>query len=264
MPTAEPRTEQTALVTGASSGIGYELAKLFAADGYDIILVSRTRDDLESVADELQDKYSVDGHVFPADLAEPDAARALYQDVTDAGHEVSALVNNAGFGSWGPFFEDDLATDRGLIELHIATVTTLTKLFGRDMAERGGGHILNNASVAGWAPAPNSAVYSAAKHYERSFSEALAEELADDGITVTVLCPGETDTGFFDRGNYDESGAADADMMTPAEVAEAGYEGLMNGERIVIPGTLNKFRVFFRRIAPRRTFVKSVKRSLSK
>lgn len=256
--------ERTALVTGASSGIGYELTKRFAADGYDVVLVARGRERLEAVADELADDYGVEGVVFPADLAERDAAADLYEAVTDAGHEVDALVNNAGFGSWGPFLKEDVETDRDLIELHAGTVTALTKLFGRDMVARGGGYVLNNASVAGWAPAPNSAVYSAAKHYERAFSEALAEELADDGVTVTALCPGETATGFFDRGGYGESGAADAEKMTAAEVAAAGYEGLMAGERIVIPGRHNKLRVFFRRLAPRRLFVKAVERSLSK
>jgi short-subunit dehydrogenase len=254
----------TALVTGASSGIGYELTKLFAADGYDVILVSRRRERLDAVAEELETTYDVDGHVMPADLSDPEAAVALHESVTDAGLDVDALVNNAGFGSYGPFLDDDPETDRDLIELHVGTVTTLTKLFGREMADRGGGRILNTASIAGWAPTPNSAVYSAAKHYERAFSEALAEELLEQNITVTALCPGETDTGFFDRGNYGESGAADADRMSAAAVAEAGYRGLMAGERVVIPGRLNKARAFLRRILPRWLFVKTVKESVTK
>jgi len=254
---------RTALVTGASSGIGHELAKLFAADGYDVALVSRTREDLDAVADELAADYGVETPVFPADLAEPGAASELYDRVTDAGLDVDALVNNAGYGSWGPFLEDDTETDRELVELHVATVTTLTKLFGRDMAARGGGLVLNTSSVAGWVPAPKSAVYAAAKHYERALSEALAEELADEGVTVTALYPGETDTGFFDRGGYGESGAADADKMDPAEVARAGYEGVQNGDRVVVPGGVNKLRVFVRRLVPRRLLVKAVERTLS-
>lgn len=251
-------------MTGASSGIGYELTRQFAADGYDVILVSRRRERLTEVADELAAEFGVDGFVFPTDLSEPEAPEALYERVIDAGHEVDVLVNNAGFGSYGPFFEDDLETDRDLIGLHVDAVTTLTKLFGREMADRGRGRILNNASVAGWAPSPKSAVYSAAKHYERAFSEALAAELEDEGITVTALCPGETDTGFFDRGNYDESGAAEAERMPPAAVAEAGYRGLMNGERIVVPGRLNKLRVFLRRLVPRGLYVRLVERSIAK
>lgn len=257
-------TAGTALVTGASSGIGYELTKLFARDGYNVILVSRRREKLEAVAEELETTYNVDGYVMPADLSEPEGAVALYESVVDAGLEVDVLVNNAGFGSYGPFLDDDPETDRNLIELHVGTVTTLTKLFGREMADRGGGRILNNASIAGWAPTPNSAVYSAVKHYERAFSEALAEELAEQDITVTALCPGETDTGFFDRGDYDESGAAEGDRMSAAAVAEAGYRGLMAGERVVIPGRLNKLRVFLRRLLPRRLYVKTVKQAVTK
>ena len=264
MPGERTDTPETALVTGASSGIGYELTKLLAADGYDVILVSRRRERLEAVADELETTYDVGGHVMPADLSEPAGATTLYESVTDAGLDVDVLVNNAGYGSYGPFLEDGSETDRDLIELHVGTVTTLTKLFGREMADRGGGRILNNASIAGWAPTPNSVVYSAAKHYDRAFSEALAEELVEQNITVTVLCPGETDTGFFDRGNYDESGAAAADRMSAAEVAEAGYRGLMAGERVVIPGRLNKLRTFLRRLLPRRLFVKTVKQSVTK
>jgi len=257
-------TAGTALVTGASSGIGYELTKLLAADGHDVVLVSRRREALAAVADELETTDGVDAHVMPADLSEPAEAVALHGSVDDAGLEVDVLVNNAGFGSYGPFLDDDPATDRALIELHVGTVTTLTKLFGREMADRGGGRILNNASIAGWAPTPNSAVYSAAKHYERAFSEALAEELADQGITVTALCPGETDTGFFDRGNYEESGAAEADRMSAAAVAEAGYRGLMAGDRIVVPGGLNKARAFLRRLLPRWLLVKTAKQSVTR
>jgi short-subunit dehydrogenase len=257
-------TGGTVLVTGASSGIGYELTKCFAADGWDSIVVSRREERLAEVSEELRETYGVNAHVFTKDLAQAGAAQSLYEQVTDAGFEIDALVNNAGYGSYGSFLEDELETDRELIALHATTPTILSKLFGRDMAARGGGRILNNASIAGWAPSPKSAVYSAAKHYERAFSEAIADELSDERITVTVLCPGETETGFFKRGGYGDSGSADADMMTATEVAEAGYEGLMAGERIVIPGLVNKFRVFLRRILPRSLYLKAVKQSLSK
>jgi short-subunit dehydrogenase len=253
----------TALVTGASSGIGYELTRLFAADGWDVVLVARGRERLEAVAEELAADYGVEGHVFSKDLSEPSAAEELYEAVTDAGHEVDALVNNAGFGSFGPFLEDDVDTDHAMITLHVTTVTTLTKLFGREMAERGGERVLNNASVAGWAPTPSSVVYSGAKHYERAFSEALAEELEPEGITVTALCPGETRTGFFERGDYDEAAVEDDDMMSAREVAEAGYRGMMDGDRLVVPGRLNKFRVFLGRLLPRSLYVKATRRSLN-
>lgn len=254
---------RTALVTGASSGIGYELAKLFAADGWDVVLVSRRREKLSRVAHELADEHGVEGYVFVKDLSMPEAGRELYEAVDDAGHEVDALVNNAGYGSYGPFLDDDLETDHELVNLHVTTVTTLTKLFGRDMVERGGGYVLNNASVAGWAPTPGSAVYSAVKHYERAFSEALAEEFDGESVTVTALCPGETETGFFERGDYEEADFEEGDMMSPAEVAAAGYEGLMDGERVVVPGGLNRFRVFLRRLLPRRLYVKATERSVN-
>lgn len=256
-------TGGTALVTGASSGIGYELTRLFASDGWDVVLVSRRREKLESVADGLTDTYGVEGYVFPADLAEPTAAEELHEAVTDAGHEVDALVNNAGFGSFGPFLEDDVETDDAMIALHARTVTTLTKLFGREMAERGGGRVLNNASVAGWAPTPSSAVYSAVKHYERALSEALAEELEPEGITVTALCPGETRTGFFEQGDYDRAAVDDDEMMSARAVAEAGYRGMMDGDRLVVPGRLNKLRVFLGRLLPRSLYVRAAGRSLN-
>jgi short-subunit dehydrogenase len=252
---------ETALVTEASSGIGLELAKLFAGDGFDVLLVARSEDTLAAVADELERRHGITARPFPADLARPDAARELYESVTGEGYVVDALVNNAGFGVYGEFVETDLEQELDVIALHVMTVTVLTKLFGRDMAERGHGYVLNNASIAGIAPLPTSAVYSAAKHYERSFSEALAEELVDEGVTVTALCPGETDTGFMERGNFEEAAYEEDDLMDPATVAAAGYEGLLNGDRIVIPGLENKLNAFLRRVLPRKQYVKAAKRA---
>lgn len=252
-------SERTALVTGASRGIGYELTKQFAADGFDVLLVSRSEERLETVGEELESAYGVETFVYPADLSEPDGARDLYERVSDDGHTVDALVNNAGFGVYGHFVETDLETELDVVNLHVVAVTVLTKRFGREMAERGEGWILNNASLAGWVPLPTSAVYSGAKHFERAFSEALAEELADEGVTVTALCPGATATGFMEQGNFEEAAYEDDDLMDPATVAEVGYEGLMNGERVVVPGAVNKFRVFLRRLLPREQYVRAAK-----
>ncbi|MFB6211875.1 MAG: SDR family NAD(P)-dependent oxidoreductase [Halobacteriales archaeon] len=252
---------ETAVLTGASSGIGYELTHLFAADGYDLVLVSRSREKLESVGEELETQHGVDTDVVVADLSEPDAAHEVYEAVQAEDRVVDALVNNAGFGVYGEFIDTDLEEELDVIHLHVVTVTILTKLFAKDMAARGHGYILNNASTAGFAPLPTSVVYSGAKHYERSFSEALAEELADKGVTVTALCPGETDTGFMERGNYEEAAYEKADMMDAATVAQAGYEGLMNGERIVVPGMKNKARVFLRRLLPRKSYVQAAERA---
>jgi short-subunit dehydrogenase len=247
---------ETALVTGASSGIGYELAKLFAADGWDVLLVARSRDDLEAVADELTTAHDVEAHVFPQDLATPDGPRELYEAVTDAGHEVDALVNKAGFGVYGNFLETDLDAELDALTLQTHTITVLTKLFGRDMAARGDGYVLTNASVVGLVPVPSSAVYSGAKHFARAFSQAIAEELAEEGVTVTTLCPGATDTPFFERGGFDESGFGPDDRMSAATVAQRGYDGLFAGDRLVVTGRENRLFIFLRRLLPRRWHLK--------
>ncbi|PSP78369.1 short-chain dehydrogenase [Halobacteriales archaeon QS_1_68_20] len=251
---------ETALVTGASRGIGLELTKLFASDGADVLLAARSEGKMESIAEDLRERHGVEAAVFPADLAEQGAARDLYDRVTDAGYEVDALVNNAGFGVSGRFLETDLDQELDVAHLQVQTVTVLTKLLARDMADRGGGWVLNNASMAGFAPVPTSAVYAASKHYVRSLSEALAEDFVDEGITVTALCPGATDTAFMENGDFDESATGDGDLMDPETVARAGYEGLLDGERIVVPGRLNRFRVFLRRLMPRKAYVRAANR----
>lgn len=250
-----------ALVTGGSRGIGYELAALLAADGHDLVLVARSEADLRAAADEFEERHGIDAAVVPADLTDPGAAREVYETVQEAGIVVDTLVNNAGYGVYGEFVETDLDAELEVIGLHVVTVTVLTKLFVRDMVDRGDGRVLNNASIAGWAPLPTSAVYSAAKHYERALSEALAEEVADDGVTVTALCPGETDTGFMDRGNFGTTAHDEDDLMDPETVARAGYEGLNDGDRIVIPGLKSKLSVFLGRVLPRTAYVRAAERA---
>lgn len=252
--------EETALVTGASSGIGYELTKLLASEGHDVVLVSRSESKLERIGETLEADHGIETTVVAADLAERSGAKSVYERVTERGLAVDLLVNNAGFGVYGRFDETDLEEELDMVRLHVETTTVLTKLFGRDMADRGHGYVLNNASVAGFIPVPTSAVYTAAKHYQRSFSEALAEELGPAGVTVTALCPGETDTAFMEQGNFEAAAYEDDDLMDPRTVAEAGYEGLMRGERVVVPGIENKLKVFSRRLTPRRLFVKTAKR----
>ena len=252
---------RTVLVTGGSRGIGYELAGQFAADGFDPILVARDENRLQEAAATLSERHGVTGYVLPMDLSGPDAGEELYDRVTAAGHTVDALVNNAGFGTYERFVDGDLGTDRELLNLHVVTVTTLCKLFGREMVERGHGYILNNASILGFLPMPTSAVYSAAKHYERALTEILAEEFADTGVTVTALCPGPTDTGFMDRGGLAAAAYERTQLMAPAEVATAGYEGLMDGRRLVIPGLVNKLRVFARRLLPRRVVLATLRQA---
>lgn len=251
----------TALVTGAASGIGRELATLFARDGYHVALVDVDEEGMASTADDLEARYGVGTTRIPADLSEPDAAGEVCEAVDSAGLTVDALVNNAGFGVYGEFADTDLDAEVEMVRVHVEAVTRLTKHFAREMADRGEGRILNTASVAGFAPTPTAAVYSATKHYVLAFSEALAEELADDGVTVTALCPGETNTGFFDRGNVGEAGFDEDDLMDAATVARAGYEGMQRGDRMVVPGAKNTLRLFVKRLLPRTTYVRGAMRT---
>lgn len=243
-------SDGTVLVTGASSGIGYELTERFASEGYDTVLVSRSEEKLRSIADDFQDRYGTASLVVPADLAEAGAARDVYDAVSDQGRTVDVLVNNAGFGLYGDYLETDLESELDLVQLKIATVVHLTKLFVRDMVEAGGGRVLNVSSVTGVAPVSTAAVYAGTNHFLLGFSEALAENLDGEGVSVTALCPGETDTGFLDHGNVGESALPDQDLMDPADVAKAAYDGLMAGDRVVVPGLKNKVRVQLKRVLP--------------
>uniref|UniRef100_UPI0013009A9B SDR family NAD(P)-dependent oxidoreductase n=1 Tax=Halorussus litoreus TaxID=1710536 RepID=UPI0013009A9B len=255
--TAPSDDHPTALVTGAASGIGRALAAEFARDGHHVVLVDVDEAGMASAAADLEANYGVETTEIAADLSERGAAREVYESVREEGLTVDALVNNAGFGVYGEFTDTDLDAELEMVQLHVACVTSLSKLFAREMADRSDGSILNTASVAGFAPTPTAAVYSATKHYVLAFSEALAGELADDGVTVTALCPGETKTGFFDRGNVGEAAFADGDLMDPEAVAAAGYAGLQRGDRVVVPGVKNKFRLFVKRLLPRAVYARA-------
>lgn len=251
--------ERVALVTGASTGIGYELAKLLAADGIDVVLVARTEETLRSVEAELEEKYGVSATVIPMDLSTPGSAADLYEAVTEAEFEVETLVNNAGFAMYGHFVETDLDEELEMIQLNLTTLTHLTKLFAREMVERGHGRILNVSSMAGIYPCPTGAVYSASKHYVLAFSEAIADELADRGIIVTALCPGPTATPIMQRGDLDSSQMVRDPMMDAATVARIGYDGLRGGKRVVVAGRKNKRNAVLKRVLPRKIAVKAAR-----
>jgi short-subunit dehydrogenase len=242
--------KETALITGASSGIGLDLARLFAKDGCDVVLVARSEGKLRELAAELERDCGVKAHVIALDLAQPHAAQALVQRLPVA---IDVLVNNAGFGVTGPFVETDLAKELEMIQVNIVALTELTKLLLPPMVARRRGRVLNVASTAAFQPGPLMAVYYATKAYVLSFSEAIADELRDSGVTVTALCPGPTETGF----------AAVADMtttrlfnvakpMSSADVARAGYAAMKRGRRVVIPGVKNKLLTQSVRVSPRR------------
>jgi len=241
------------MITGASAGIGLELAKLLAADGIGLILVARRGDLLEGLAAELRSRHGIQVHVRPADLADAAVPRQLQAWAASAGLEVDILVNNAGFGALGPFGDLPLDRQLGIVDVNMRALTELTHRFLPAMRARRRGRILNVASVAGFLPGPFMAVYYATKAYVVSLSDALAEELADSGVTVTCLCPGFTATEFQEVAQMSRSRAlARLRPMSAAEVARMGYRGLMAGRRTVITGAQNRIGVFGMRFAPRR------------
>lgn len=229
---------RTALVTGASRGIGYELTKLFASDGYDVVLVARSEDRLEQIGAELEDTHDITATVISKDLSVPGAAEDLSDTITTENIHVDTLVNNAGMGTYGHFCETDLGRDQRTLQLNLVTATELTKLFARPMRERGDGQILNVSSLAGVYPTPKATVYAATKSYLLSFSVALANELAEDGITITALCPGVVDTASLEKGGVENSALPEKAHLTAEEVAQSGYNGLQEGETVVVPGDI--------------------------
>jgi uncharacterized protein len=261
--TAPNGSRPTALVTGASSGIGRDLAVLLARGGYDVVLVARTGQALDALGGELARTCGARALTVAADLSDPAAPAAVYDAVRARGIAVEALVNNAGFGLNGRFAETSLDTELRMIGVNVAALTALTKLFLPPMLARRRGRILNLASTAAFLPGPFMAVYYATKAYVLSFSEALAEELRGTGVTVTTLAPGPTRTRFDARADASRTRLYRQQLsMDSAAVAEAGYEGMMRGRRIVIPGLVNKAIVQSLRVSPRR-IVTRVTRALN-
>ncbi len=234
-----------ALITGGTSGIGYELARNFARDGYNLVLVARNEKLLQQTTDELKQQFVVEITPLAEDLFDKQAAERIYNKVKGMGIEVDVLVNNAGQGEWGPFVETELQRDLDIVQLNIVSLITLTKLFLRDMVTRNEGKILQLGSEAGTTPAPLFAVYAATKAFVVSHSVALADELRDTNITVTVLLPGATDTDFFHKaGQEDTVTYREKSLLSPEEVAKDGYEALMKGESKIISGAKTKMHVF--------------------
>jgi short-subunit dehydrogenase len=241
----------TALITGASSGLGAEYAKLFAADKHDLVLVARRRDRLEALASELRGSHSVRVLVAAADLATPDGPRRVVEEASRAGLQIDFLVNNAGFGASGAFADLDVARELEMIQLNITSLVTLTRAFLPAMIERRSGRILNIGSTAGFPPGPFMAVYYASKAFVNSFTEALWYELRGTGVSATVSCPGATATEFAGVAGNSRSllfrlGAAD-----PKQVAAEGYKAMKKGKPMVIHGFKNKLTVQSLRVSPR-------------
>lgn len=238
-----------ALVTGGTMGIGYELAKLFAQDGYNLILSARTEEDLQRCAEEFR-QLGVQVITIAKDLFEPNAAFELYGEVKSRGIEVDVLVNDAGQGQYGLFVESDIRRQLDIIQLNISSLTVLTYTFLRDMVARGDGRILQLASIASELPGPWQAVYHATKAYVLHFTEALIRELKDTGVTMTALQPGATDTDFFHKAAMTDSKILDSKLSDPAQVAKDGYEALMKGDDKVVSGFKNKVMVAMSNVVP--------------
>lgn len=224
----------TALITGASSGIGREFARYHAQKGGDVIITARRAAELEALKTELEETYKVSVTAIPLDLGAEGGAQKLYGAVKAAGVSVDILINNAGFGGHGKFVERDLAADRAMIDLNIDALVTLCHLYGRDMVAQGGGKILNVSSTASYMPGPLQATYFATKAFVSSFSQALAEEMKDDNVTVTALEPGYVHTEFASAADLEGTGLVKQKGATAESVAKVGYDAMMDGKLTVI------------------------------
>jgi uncharacterized protein len=251
----------TALVTGATSGIGLELATLLARDGHDVVLVARTKDRLDVVARGLTEEFGVRSTALPADLARPEAPAEIFRELEARAISVDVLVNDAGFGIHGRFSATPLERDLGMIQVNVTAVTELVQRALPAMLGRRRGRILNLASTAAFQPGPLMAVYYATKAYVLSFSEALANELSGTGVTVTALCPGPTITDFQKTAGVEKTALFTGPLvMDAAAVARAGYRGMLRGQRLVIPGVANNVLVQALRVSPRRLATAIIRR----
>lgn len=240
------------LITGASSGIGLSLAKIFARVGYSLILVSRDKTKLHEVMKELQKETKEKIFVIAKDLSLPDSAQKIFDEVEKLGISINVLVNNAGWGDYGPFAESNRAKQLNMIDLNIRALTELTHVFLPNLQAQKKAYILNVASIAAFTPGPFMSVYFASKAYVLSFGEALAEELRGTNVSVTTLCPGPTATNFLKRTMEESTETFQNEPgMTADEVARVGYQGLMNGRTLVTPGLKNKILTILPRFVPR-------------
>lgn len=262
MTTTPSNTTFTALITGASAGIGYALAELFARHGHNLVLVARSEEKLRSMAQQFGTMYRVQTKVIAADLSKHDAPVKLFDQLRQEATAIDVLVNNAGFGYYGAFRESDIQRELDMMQLNMVSLTHLCKLFLNQLPKGQHGKIMNVSSTAAFPPAgPFMAVYYASKAYVQSFTEALAAELENENITVTALCPGPTKTNFKDAANLEGSGLFSKQFVADARsVARAGFDGMMAGKVVVIPGINNKLTVFSTRVVPRSFMRRMVKR----
>jgi hypothetical protein len=253
---------ETALITGASSGIGLEFARLFAADDSNLVLVARREERLQALSDELKSEFGVDVFILPKDLTEKNAPRDIFDTLQKENIQIDVVVNSAGFGNRGAVVELDADIQTDMIQVNVAALTHLTRLFLPGIIERGRGGILNVGSLAGFQPGPNLAVYYATKAYVLSFTEALHEEIRNPNIKITCLAPGPVRTEFGAKSELDDSLLFKMSLMDVEPVVKAGYEGFRRGDVIVLPGIKQKLIPFFLRFTPR-FLVRKIAKSLN-
>jgi short-subunit dehydrogenase len=238
------------LITGATSGIGYELAKLFAKDRYNLVIVARHEDKLEQTARELQ-QHGIQVVPIAKDLFEPESGFELYEDIKARGIEIDILVNDAGQGMYGEFTDTPIRRELDIIQLNISSLVVLTKQFLQDMVARGEGKILNLSSIASKSPGPYQSVYHGTKAFVQSFTEAINNEVKETGVTITALLPGATDTDFFNKAEMNDSKMVqEGKLDDAAKVAKDGYEALMKGKDMVVSGFKNKVSVAMSNVMP--------------
>ena len=252
--------KKTALITGASSGIGKELAQIHAENGGDLIIVARSLDKLNTLKSELESTYNNNVIVIQKDLTEPNATKEIYDEVKKANIKVDYLINNAGFGGIGKFNERDINQDVAMINLNITALTTLTHYFLQDFVANNSGRILNVSSTASFMPGPLQAVYFATKAYVTSFSNAISEELSDTNITITNLMPGATETEFAKVSGMEKTKLFEK-SVSARSVAEDGYSGMLKGKLDVISGLTfsQKAMMTFLPITPKKLILKQVR-----
>jgi short-subunit dehydrogenase len=256
-------SKKTALITGASGGIGLELSRLFARDGYNVILVARSTQKLQTLACELEQAHRITATVLPADLSQPNAALEIYRQVQTEDIQVDALVNNAGFGILEPLATARLEDSLEMLQLNVVSLTVLTQLCLPAMIQRRSGRIMNVGSTGSFAPVPRMAVYGAAKAYVLSFSEAVMEEVRGTGVTVTAFCPGVTLTGFQARSGVDKARLLlRMGTMTAEQSAHIGYGALMRGQPVIVPGFWNSLIAFSPRLVTRSFAARTSKRMM--
>ena len=243
--------KETVLITGASSGIGMGLAKLFAADGSDLVLVARREDRLNKLAEELKSEHGIEVHVLPKDLSKKTSPKEIFNHLKKEKIEIDVLVNNAGFGSRGMVSELDTDLQVDMVQVNAAALTHLTSLFLPGIIERGQGGILNVGSLAGFQPGPNLAVYFATKAYVLSFTEALAEEISNPNIKISCFAPGPVKSEFGEKSDLEDSLLFKLSLMDLEPAVKAGYEGFRKGKTIVIPGLKQQIVPFLNRFTPR-------------